>query len=139
VRNPACIPTSFSGILNCSEIAERQAGPLEDCGKYEKISEMSNSDLNLWIYFLPVLHLCACLISMVGFVIPSLQHLGMVSTYIMTVDLPISLVAVALVWKHSALATAWISVVGTLWWYLLSRGAELVLRKFRDWGRAAQP
>jgi hypothetical protein len=84
-----------------------------------------------WTYFLPLLHLCACLISMSGYLIPSLQYLGIVWTGIMVVDFPISLVALALAWKYSALATAWILVVGTLWWYLLSRGAELVVRRFK--------
>ena len=49
----------------------------------------------------------------------------------MLADLPISMVAFALAWKYSALATAWIFVVGTLWWYLLSRVAEPVLRRFK--------
>ena len=47
------------------------------------------------------------------------------------VRFPISLVALALAWKYSVLATVWILVVGTLWWYLLSRAAGLVLRKFK--------
>ncbi len=84
-----------------------------------------------WTYFLPFLHLCACFISMLGHLIPSLQYLGIVWTGIMLVDFPISLVALALAWKYSALATAWILVVGTLWWYLLSRGAELLLLRFK--------
>ncbi len=92
---------------------------------------MSLSAHNRWIYVLPILHLCACLISMVGYLIPSLQYLGIVWTGIMVADFPISLVAVALAWKYSALATAWILVGGTLWWYLLSCGAELVLRRFK--------
>jgi hypothetical protein len=90
---------------------------------------MSRSAHNRWIYVLPILHLCVCLISMVAYLVPSLQHLGIVWTGIMLVDLPISPVAFALAWKCSALATAWILVVGTLWWYLLSGGAELVVRK----------
>jgi hypothetical protein len=49
----------------------------------------------------------------------------------MLVDLPISLVAFALAWKYSALATVWILVVGTLWWYLLSRAAGLLVRRIK--------
>jgi len=94
-------------------------------------SEMSLSPHNRWIYFLPVLHLCACFISMLGHLIPSLQYLGIVWTGVMLVDFPISLVALALTWKFSSLATAWILVGGTLWWYLLSRGADLVFRRFK--------
>src|SRR5579883_5999 len=84
-----------------------------------------------WTYFLPLLHLCACLISLSGHLIPSLQYLGIVWTGIMLADFPISLVALALAWKYSVLATMWILVVGTLWWYLLSRGAGLVLRRIK--------
>lgn len=95
------------------------------------MSATNSPDRKTWTYFLPALHLCACFISMLGHLIPSLQYLGIVWAGIMLVDLPISLVAFALAWKYSALATAWILVVGTLWWYLLSRGAELVVRKFK--------
>ena len=31
-----------------------------------------------WVYIMPILHLSACLISMVGHVIPSLQSLGII-------------------------------------------------------------
>jgi hypothetical protein len=68
---------------------------------------------------------------MLGHLIPSLQYLGIVWGGIMLADFPISLVALALAWKYSALAAAWILVVGTLWWYLLSRGVELVVRRFK--------
>ena len=98
------------------------------------VNEMSRSGHSRWIYFLPVLHLFTYMVSMIGQVVPSLSYLGLVSTYLMYVDFPISLVALALVWKYSALAAAWILVAGTLWWYLLSRGAELVIVKLRDRG-----
>jgi hypothetical protein len=98
---------------------------------HEMVSEMSHSAHSRWIYLLPTLHLCVCLISMVGYLVPRLQYLGIVWTGIMVADFPISLVALVLAWKYSALATAWILVVGTLWWYLLSRGAELVARRFK--------
>ncbi len=71
---------------------------------------------------------------MLGHLIPRLQYLGIVSTYLTFLDFPISLVALALVWKYSTLAVAWILVVGTFWWYLLSLGAKLVIDKLRDRG-----
>lgn len=83
-----------------------------------------------WVYLLPILHLCACFISYIGIVIPSLQYWGIVWTYIMMLDLPISLVAFGIGWKHGALAIIWIMSAGTLWWYLLSRGAEFVFGGF---------
>lgn len=84
-----------------------------------------------WIYLLPIVHLGACLISMIGYVIPSLQSLGIVWVVLMVVDLPISAIAYALAWKHGSVAAIWIVVAGTLWWYLLSRGSGLLINKFR--------
>ncbi len=63
---------------------------------------------------------------MIGYVIPSLQYWGIAFTFILLFDLPISVVAYALGWKHPAIAATWIFVVGTLWWYGLSRGVEFV-------------
>ena len=83
-----------------------------------------------WVYFLPTLHLCASFISIVGYVVPKLQYLGIIMPFILILDLPVSIVVYALAWKHSALAWAWILIAGTLWWYLLSRGLELVFDKF---------
>jgi len=80
-----------------------------------------------WVHFLPILHLCACLTSLIGFVIPSLQYWGIAWTFILILDLPISLVFYGLAWQHGALAATWIFVVGTCWWYLLSRGAEFLI------------
>jgi len=83
------------------------------------------------VYVLPLVHLGACLISMVGHVIPSLQYLGIIWVGVMLVDLPVSAIAYALAWKHGTVATIWVVVVGTLWWYLLSRGAGLLIDKIR--------
>jgi hypothetical protein len=41
-----------------------------------------------WVYFLPILHLCACFASLIGFVIPSLQYWGIAWTFILILDLP---------------------------------------------------
>src|SRR5260370_24857596 len=84
-----------------------------------------------WVYVLPSLHLFACLTSYVGLLIPSLQHLGILFSFVMLADLPISLLAYGLAWKYSALAVIWIFVAGTFWWYLLSRGAEFLIDSMR--------
>jgi hypothetical protein len=76
---------------------------------------------------------------MIGYVIPSLEYSGMAFPYILMLDLPISVVAYALGWKYPAIATIWIFVVGTLWWYVLSCGIELVYDKFVDRGPPEQP
>ena len=68
---------------------------------------------------------------MLGYLAPNLQFLGIVQTYIVLIDLPISGVALMLAWKYGALAAAWIVVVGTLWWYLLSLGAQAFVRRLK--------
>lgn len=83
-----------------------------------------------WIYFLPILHFCACLMSTLRFFVPGLQYLSVMWDSVVHVDFPVSLVAEALAPKFSALAAIWIVVAGTLWWYLLSRAAETLFYKF---------
>src|SRR5258708_12978409 len=68
-----------------------------------------------WVYLLPLLHLCACLTSYVGLLEPSLQHLGILFTFVQLADLPISLPAYFLGWKYSTLAVIWIFVAGNPW------------------------
>jgi hypothetical protein len=86
---------------------------------------------SLWVYLLPTLHLCACLVGFVGPLIPSLQYIGIVFTFILVADLPISTPVYALAWKFGALSVIWIFVAGTLWWYLLSGGALILLKRLR--------
>jgi hypothetical protein len=88
-----------------------------------------------WVYVLPALHLCACLTVAIAFVIPSLQFLGVIEEFILLADLPISIVSYALAFHYTWLATIWLFVAGTLWWYLLSRAAKFVIdtrRNLRD-------
>lgn len=83
-----------------------------------------------WYHSLPILHFCTCLAGLIGYVIPTLQDWGFVWPIILILDLPISLVAYGIGWKYGGLATIWIFVVGTLWWYLLGRGVEFALDSF---------
>ena len=94
--------------------------------------DMARPTKRLFVYLLPVLHISACLISMVGYIVPSLQYLGIVWAGIMLVDLPVSVVAYALAWQHGTIATVWIVVMGTLWWCLLGVGADLVVHHIRS-------
>ena len=50
---------------------------------------------------------------------------------VMLVDLPLSIIAYLLAWKYGLLAAIWIFVVGTWWWYFLSRGIERMIEGFR--------
>ena len=82
-----------------------------------------------WVYLLPLIHFCACLTSMVGLIVPQLQTGDRVEFH-NAGGSPDFTCRVCMA-KYSALADLWILVAGTLWWYLLSRGAELVFDKFK--------
>jgi hypothetical protein len=84
-----------------------------------------------WIYFLPILHFCACLMSTLRFFVPGLQYLSVMWDFVVRADFPVSLVAVALVPKFAPLAAIWIVAAGTLWWYLISRAAEILFNRFK--------
>lgn len=72
------------------------------------------------VYWLPLMHFLVCIMAMSGFLVPQLQFLGILMTFVNIADLPISFVAFALSFHHDALAWIWMVVVGTLWWYFLS-------------------
>ena len=91
------------------------------------------------VYLLPIIHLLVSLMSMIGMIALKLSFLGVVWGFIMLEDLPISLVAYLVAWKYSWLAALWIIVVGTLWWYLLSRGVEFIFDMFKDRGTVVRP
>jgi hypothetical protein len=83
-----------------------------------------------WIYFLPILHFCACLMSTLRYFVPGLQYLVVIWDFVMHADFPVSLLAYALTPKFAPLAAIWIVVAGTLSWYVLSRATELLVNKF---------
>ena len=85
-----------------------------------------------WIYLLPILHLCVCSLALVGFVIPALQPLAIAFAFLWVADFPFSVVGFILAWQHPALAMIWMVVVGTLWWYALSRAADAMWKRFAD-------
>ena len=49
----------------------------------------------------------------------------------MRVDFAVSLLANALGPHYDAIAAFWIVLAGTLWWYLISRLAEIEINKLR--------
>jgi hypothetical protein len=93
-------------------------------------AEMMASAHSRWTYVLPITHICVWLVSVSGHLLPKLDFLGILSTFLMFADFPISLAALALTWKHPDFAAMWILIVGTLWWYRLSRVAEFAIRRF---------
>jgi hypothetical protein len=77
-----------------------------------------------WIHWVPLLHLLICLVAASGYVAPILQPLGILFTFLVLIDFPISVVYGLLVWQHAAFAFVWLAVAGTCWWYLLCRGCD---------------
>jgi len=77
------------------------------------------------------------LLSFVGVVIPGLQYRGILFTFIVVADLPGSVPYYALAWKYGALAVTWIFLAGTLWWYVLGRGAIALVERLRKDSRSA--
>jgi hypothetical protein len=85
-----------------------------------------------WVYFLPILHFCACLMSTLRYFVPGLQYLSVMWDFVVRLDFPISLVAQALTPTFAPLAAIWIVAAGTLWWYLISRAAEILFNKIKS-------
>jgi hypothetical protein len=75
------------------------------------------------VHLLPFLHLCACLTI-------ALAHLESAWQYMILIDFPMSVIMIAISYNfdHPLLI---FGTLGTLWWYLLSRGAEIVFGKLR--------
>jgi hypothetical protein len=85
-----------------------------------------------WVYWPPLIHLAICLVAMLGYVIPSLQFLGILWSVVTIADFPVSLVTVGLAFSNNGvLAGIWAVVAGTLWWYLLCRTAEFLATKMK--------
>src|SRR5260370_26704248 len=83
-----------------------------------------------WVYLLPSLHLCACLTSYAGLLIPSLHYFGILFTFVLIADLPVSIPAYLFGWRYSAPAAVWVFVAGTLWWYWLSGAANALFTRY---------
>ena len=69
---------------------------------------------------------------MVGTVIPNLGYLGIIWVFILLVDLPVSAIFYALAWKHGTIGVIWVMVTGTLYWYWLSRGVEVLINRRKN-------
>ncbi len=60
-----------------------------------------------------------------------LGYLGTIWIFIVLIDLPVSAPYYALAWKHGTIATVWVVVTGTLYWYWLSRGVEILIDRHK--------
>ena len=81
------------------------------------------------VYVAPMVHLAICLIATSGYVVSQLQFLGILWSILTIVDFPISAVTVPLAYYNGFLAFLWTIVVGTAWWYFLSKGIALLSKK----------
>jgi hypothetical protein len=72
------------------------------------------------VYLLPGLHVCACLVTLAT---------GSDWKYVGLIDYPVSIGAVGLAWHYNWPPFLLFGIIGTLWWYLLSRAALFVLVK----------
>ena len=79
-----------------------------------------------WIYVVPSVHLCICLVVIFAMLVPSLSYIAIIFESLWVLDFPISVVAFMLVWQHGILSYLWILIVGTLWWYLLCLGVSKI-------------
>jgi len=87
-----------------------------------------------WVYFLPLIHFLVSTTSYGLAMIPGLNSIAFVWMFTMVIDLPISLVSYFIGWRYPGIAVAWVIVAGTLWWYLLSRIAEVLFYLLTDRG-----
>ncbi len=83
-------------------------------------------------YILPALHSGVCLTSYIGLIFPKLQYLGIIFTFVLIADLPISLVTYFAVWKYGLFAATWTVVVGAMWWYVIGRLAECIVERIKE-------
>ena len=97
------------------------------------------------VYILPLIHFAICMVAILAYALPpGLQLLGILWVVLNVVDFPVSAVTIMFAASnHGFLAGAWTVVVGTLWWYFLSRAAASTFksksplcRKQRDKGGA---
>ncbi len=76
-----------------------------------------------------MVHLAIYLIAMSGYVVTQLQFLGILWSILTIVDFPVSAVTVPLAYFNGPLAFLWTAVVGTAWWYFLSKGIAILSKK----------
>lgn len=81
------------------------------------------------VYILPGIHLCVALFATVGVYIQQVaSYPSRAQDALITIDMPVSFVFLILAWGSWFLAAAWLVIVGTLWWYWLSKGIARLIR-----------
>jgi hypothetical protein len=73
----------------------------------------------LVIHTLPLLHICACL---------AIEFTRAGWGFLTVADIPMSAVIIALGYNYDY-PLLWFGVLGTVWWYLLSLEADILIRR----------
>lgn len=81
------------------------------------------------VYVAPTVQLAICLIAISGYVVTRLQFLGILWSILTVVDFPVSAVNIPLAYFNGSLAFLWTVIVGTAWWYFLSKGIAFLFNK----------
>jgi hypothetical protein len=79
----------------------------------------------LLVYTLPFLHGCGCIATAIADLDSGWKYIGLV-------DFPVSIAAVGLSMHYDVPPLIFFGLIGTLWWYLLSRTALFVFDRFRN-------
>jgi hypothetical protein len=78
-------------------------------------------------HLLPIVHLAACSIFSLGYLVPRWQYLAIGWVFLNVIDFPVSVVALGLGWRHQFAGLVFYFIAGTSWWYLLGSKADKFL------------
>jgi len=82
-----------------------------------------------FVYVAPIGHLAICFIAVSGYIVPQLQFLGILWSVLTIMDFPVSAVTIPLTYYNGFIGFLWTVIVGTAWWYFLSKGIVFLSRK----------
>jgi len=86
-----------------------------------------------WTQWVPLVHLVVCLGAASGYVLRPLQPLGILSTFLVIADFPISFIYVILaLGNYAVLAYLFLLVGGTGWWYFLCYEAQSIHSRLKN-------
>lgn len=86
-----------------------------------------------WIHAVPLVHFAVCLLAFSGYVVHTLQPLGILVSVLIIADFPTSILygALAMSGQHDAAAVACLVLGGTAWWYGLCLTADKIAMPLR--------
>jgi hypothetical protein len=117
---PPKIPKAHTSTVACTLVTHDKT-PETD------LMPIATAKVRWWspaVYVLPSIHLLACIVITVSGRLTAWQHL-------IPIDFPVSIVAMSFVWRYEDPSQVWyhpllwFGVLGTLWWYVVSRAFEI--------------